>query len=61
MKGLAMFFFLICTIIYKDFDICQSKSYYAFTELGSHLYSFVYKNTVQCCHNLGLKSRNVKM
>lgn len=32
MKGLAMGFFLICTIIYKDFDICQSKSYYAFTE-----------------------------
>lgn len=60
MNGLAMFF-LICTIIYKDFDICQSKSIMHLQSIGSHLYSFVYNNTVQCCHNLGLKSHNVKM
>lgn len=42
MKGLAMGFFLICTIIYKDFDICQSKSYYAFTEYKVVIYTHLY-------------------
>lgn len=61
MKGLAMFFFLICILFTKILIFVNQNHTMHLQSIGSHLYSFVYKNTVQCCHNLGLKARNVKM